>query len=322
MPNPVPLTGPLSLLTSWTWDAAAVGLTALLTAAYLLTVVNVRRRGLGWPAGRTWSWCIGNACFLLVTVGGLGAYAHALFWVFMIQILALLLAVPVLLAYGRPLALAAGALPPNASARLLAAATGPSVSVLTNPLVGPLLVPLALSAIVFTPVFQLVMVHAWAYQVLQVALTLLGLFVAIGLVGDGTERQSSLALAAAAAAGLLELVLDAIPGIVLRLRTHLVATSYWGGPHRRWGPSPLRDQQHAGAVLWFVAEAADLPFLFIVTRRWIRVDDREARRVDREMDVVDRQAEEEDRLVRPWWETDPSRPGGHRLAHGGNDDEQ
>ena len=53
---------------------------------------------------------------------------------------------------------------------------------------------------------------------------------------------------------------------------------------RDTGCSALTDQQHAGAALWFIAEFADLPFLLIVIRRWIRVDQLDAVRIDRELD--------------------------------------
>ncbi len=91
-------------------------------------------------------------------------------------------------------------------------------------------------------------------------------------MGDGTDGESSLALGAAVAVGFVEFLLDAVPGIVLRLRTHLVAPGYWGVLHRPWGPSPLVDQHHAGAVLWFVAESADLPFMVILFRPWWESD--------------------------------------------------
>jgi len=152
--------------------------------------------------------------------------------------------------------------------------------------------------------------------------------IAIGLVGDGVDRETSLALAIAVAVGLAEFLLDAVPGMVVRLRTHLLAPEYWGTLHRPWGPSPLTDQQHAGAVLWFVAEVADLPFLVILVLRWVRADAREAIHIDYQLDNPGLVASPQPApspaaagsgelgpgLLRPWWETDPARLGGHRLA--------
>jgi putative membrane protein len=293
-------------------DAATVALAALLVAAYSLGIARVRARGLVWPVRRSVAWFTGVASLLLVTMGALGAHAHTLLWVYTVQVLVLLLGTPVLLAYGRPLALAVDALSPTMSARVLKVRSGRVARAASNPAVGPLVVPVVLGLVFFSPILIVTLEHTWAYDVLQIALVGIGLMIAIGLVGDGAERDTSLALAATVAVAFVELLFDAIPGIVLRLRTHLVASAYWTGVHRSGGMSALTDQQHAGAALWFIAEFADLPFLLIVIRRWIRVDQLDAVRVDR-----DSQAEPEFSL--PWWETDPTRLAGHPIqrASGG-----
>jgi putative membrane protein len=292
-------------VTSWTMDAGAVVLAALLVAAYSVGIASVRARGLVWPIRRSVAWFVGVASLLAVTLGSLGARAHALLWVYTVQVLVLLLGTPVLLAYGRPLALAADALSPPASARLLRLRSGWIARTLANPAVGPLVVPVVLGSIFFSPVLSVTLEHEWAYELLQIVLVGLGLLIAIGLVGDGAERDTSLALAATVAIAFIELLFDAIPGIVLRLRTHLVATAYWTRVHHGKGLSALTDQQHAGAALWFIAEFADLPFLLIVIRRWIRVDQLDAVRIDRELDAT--------ASTTPWWETDPTRLRGHPI---------
>jgi len=95
----------------------------------------------------------------------------------------------------------------------------------------------------------------------------------------------------------------------LRLRTHLVATAYWTRAHQGHQLSALTDQQHAGAALWFIAEFADLPFLLIVVGRWIRVDQLDAVRIDRELDAA--------ASTTPWWETDLTRLRGHPIQRAG-----
>jgi putative membrane protein len=300
-------------VTSWTMDAGAVALAAALIAAYSLGVARVRARGLVWPIRRSVAWFVGVASLLLVTLGWLGARAHALLWVYTVQVLVLLFGTPVLLAYGRPLALAVDALSTTASARLLRLRSGWIARRVANPAVGPLVVPVVLGVIFFSPVLRVTLEHAWAYELLQIALVGIGLLIAIALVGDGAERDTSLALAATVAIAFMELLFDAIPGIVLRLRTHLVATAYWTRVHHAGGLSALTDQQHAGAALWFIAEFADLPFLLIVIRRWIRVDQLDAVRMDRE------QGESAPEFTTPWWETDPTRLRGHPIQRATSD---
>jgi putative membrane protein len=290
---------------SWTWDGPTVVLAVVLTAVYGWGIARVRSRGLRWPARRTVAWLAGIASLLLITGGGLGAHAHTLLWVYTVEVLMLLLATPVFLAYGRPLALVADALPPRASARVLNARSGAMLRLASNPAVGPLVVPVVLSVIFFSPVLAVTLEHSWAYYLLQFALIGIGLTIAIGLVGDGAERDSSFALAATVAIAFVELLFDAVPGIVLRLRTHLIATAYWTRVHHGGRLAALTDQQHAGAALWFIAEFADLPFLLIVIRRWLRVDQLDAVRIDRELDATEPTA--------PWWESDPTRLSGHPI---------
>jgi putative membrane protein len=108
--------------------------------------------------------------------------------------------------------------------------------------------------------------------------------------------------------GFLELLADAVPGIVLRLSSH-PATSYFDVRLvQPWSPTPSRDQQSAGGILWAVAELLDLPFLVLVFARWIRADAREAEAVDAALDAASSPATdpaEADETSKPWWLTDP-----------------
>lgn len=78
----------------------------------------------------------------------------------------------------------------------------------------------------------------------------------------------------------VELVVDAVPGIVLRITNHVLDGSLVPVVGRAWYPSPLQDQHLAGDLLWFIAEVADIPVLVALFIRWQRTDRREARAVD------------------------------------------
>src|SRR5665213_4461499 len=148
---------------SWTWNGPTVALSIVLAAVYGWGIARVRSRGLRWPARRTVAWLAGIVSLLVITVGDLGAHAHTLLWVYTVQVLTLLLGTPVLLAYGRPLALAADALPPRASARVLHARSGALLRLASNPAIGPLVVPIVLAVIFFSPVLTVTLEHSWAY---------------------------------------------------------------------------------------------------------------------------------------------------------------
>jgi len=48
-----------------------------------------------------------------------------------------------------------------------------------------------------------------------------------------------------------------------------------------WFPSPLRDQQLSGDLLWAIAEIVDIPVLALLFIVWRRSDKREAKDVDK-----------------------------------------
>ena len=301
------------MATRTTWQPLALVVAIALLAWYLRTVREVRRAGVAWPLRRTVVFLIGIAAFGYTCCGWPEVYRRSLYWAWTAQSLALLLLVPLVLLAGQPLQLARLHSDAGVVDRVIRSRFG---RLLANPLVGPALVPVLSAVLFFGPL------PAWAVQwpvvgwVVQLALVAIGALIVLPLVGPD-EAPSSLAVGLSLAIGSFELVLDAIPGIALRLHTTL-ATSYFD--HRtshRWSPAALHDQQIAGAVLWCVAEVIDLPFLLLVFRRWIRADVREAAEVDAVLEAErvarrglvtgssDRAADPANTDA-PWWLTDPT----------------
>jgi cytochrome c oxidase assembly factor CtaG len=52
------------------------------------------------------------------------------------------------------------------------------------------------------------------------------------------------------------------------------------GNQPAWFPSPLRDQQLAGDLMWFLAETVDLPLIILMFVRFSRSDKHEAKSFD------------------------------------------
>ena len=235
------------------------------------------------------------------------------------QTLTLWLAVPIVLLFGHPLQLARAQSGRNS--RLERALRSGPARIVSNPLVGPALVPILSFALFFGPL------PGWAIQtpavgwLLQLALLVIGALMVLPLVGLD-EDVSSLAVGLSLAIGSIELVIDAVPGIVLRLHTHVASGWFDHLSVHSWSPLPIRDQQLAGNIVWCIAEIIDLPFLYLVFRRWQRADARDAARVDAVLEAeraarqgipltsggpagdqgADRDA---DRDV-PWWISDPA----------------
>jgi cytochrome c oxidase assembly factor CtaG len=313
---PGPLTG-ASAWTSWTFDPVAVAVVLAFGIWYGRGVVAVRRRGDAWPVLRTVWFGLGLLTIVAVTLWWVGAYAHTLFWVYTVQIMMLLVISPALLMFGRPVTLSralavSGGRPPI----LARIADARVMTVLSNPAFGVLLLPVVTMVVFFTTLFPASLEHYAVYELLHLVLLLAGLVLALPLADEGVQA-SSMSLAAGILLGFFELLADAIPGIVIRLRTTLLAPSHYLGIHRSWGPSRLHDQQLGGAIVWFLAETIDLPVLALLLLRWIRLDEREAVTIDRQLDLAEEQAVAADAdadVQRPWWETDARVFGDRRAA--------
>lgn len=293
------------LATQWAWQPLALAAAALLSGWYAWRVRAVRRAGQPWPGGRIALFVFGVALMLWTTCGFAGAYVDSLFWVWTAQQLTLLLVVPYLILAGGPLELAG----PGAR-RLLERRI---VRFFANPLIGPALVPLLSVVLFFGPLPGWAIATPALGWIEQLVLVGIGAVIVLPLAGVTTPR-SSLAVGLALAIGSFELVLDAVPGIALRLHRSL-STSYFD--HRTthsWSPVALHDQQTAGAVLWCVSELIDLPFLVLVFRQWIKADARDAAEVDAVLDaerIARGEGEpevegEKGPLDAPWWLSDPS----------------
>lgn len=303
----------VTYLTSWTPDPAGL---AVVLAAGVPYAFGARRLGGRWPRARSLSFACGLSLVVIATMSWFGVYAHTLFWAYAMQLILLLLVAPILLALGSPLSLAAAAAPRRVGQpvrRLLA--SGPA-RLLAYPILGTVLIAAVPFVVYFTGVYSASLRHYSWYEGLHVMLPVLGLVFAFAL-GEDDLTPVWFSYPFAVFVAFVELLVDAIPGIVLRLTSHVLAPGYYASVGRTWGPDPLGDQRIGGALWWFFGEALDLPVLVLLLVRWIRADRAEAERVDRSLDAATAggvpsagttagEAPPTGQLTRPWWETDAS----------------
>jgi cytochrome c oxidase assembly factor CtaG len=295
---------PAGAVTAWTTQPMAIVLAVAIVAGY---VYALRRAPTPVPTWRIALFGLGAALLVWTSCGFLAVYADSLYWAWTTQTLLLWLVVPILILSGHPVQLARQL--PAATARIDRVLHTPICRVIGNPLVGPALVPLLSFVLFFGPVPEWTARSTWFAWLLQLLLLVIGALMVLPLAGLD-EDATSLAVGLSLAIGSFELVLDALPGVVLRLRNGLVTGWFDYRDVHSWTPDALHDQRVAGAILWCIAEIIDLPFLVLVYRRWLRADARDAAEVDAvlEAERAARQAMPEAQPDRdePWWLSDPT----------------
>lgn len=293
------------LLAQWRPDWLTIAVLAGLVMVWARARLRLRGAGRPWPPPRDVAFVVGVVLTLWSTSGFLEARGAQLMWVWTIQVLLLSLVVPVVLVAAQPVTLARAAYGPTA--RPLRMLRSRPARLLGHPALGLLYVPVANGLLFFGGVGAFTLRYAPAGWGLHLVLLVLGTVIALPLL-DLEDDRTSLAVGLSVAIAVVELLLDAIPGIVLRLETHLQIPLFEG--HRPpWSPSWLSDQQTAGAILWTVAELLDMPFLILAIRQWIRIDRREASHIDAELDRAEAtrgaagtaHGENTPGGARPWW---------------------
>jgi putative copper resistance protein D len=256
----------------------------VLDLAVVLVLFALPFRDLGsYGTWRRLAWFGGVAVVALGVLGHLGGDPRQTFLATTIQFTLLFFAAPLLLAMGAP--------GEPRSHRLLI-------------LVGPVLACVVTLAWFLTPWLRLSLSHDYLYQPGHLLLLAAGfLFCAPAVRARALEAGAYPALILVA---FLELLLDAIPGIVITIRHDLLAPSVFLAHHS--ATAAHASQVRGGEVLWVIAEILDIPFLAALVYQWVRADARHAALVDARLDAHGPAPDEANpgELQRPWWETDAS----------------
>ncbi|MFJ2977280.1 cytochrome c oxidase assembly protein [Curtobacterium sp. NPDC087082] len=263
---------------TWHLDPLAAVLIAVAAVTYGWWVVGAARRGTRWPWWRTLAFVGALVLFGILQFGIVGIHDQDLRWAFVLRLALLFFAVPTFAAFAAPVSLLRSGGPARPAQAASAALASRPARVLGNAVVSPL-IALALFCVLLTPFSATIRESpVWATAI-TVFVPMLGFALLTPLSEPGILRSSTFVTMEFLLA-FVELMADAIPGIVLRITNHVLDGSVTAAVGQPWFPSPLRDQHLAGDLLWFIAEVADVPVLISLFIRWQRSDRREARTVD------------------------------------------
>ncbi len=190
----------------------------------------------------------------------------------------LIFVVPLGLAAGRPLELLARSIGPSGRARLEALQGSRAVKIFGNAMFATVFVAL-LFFVFLTPLSATIRESIAAENGVDIGIPLLGLLLVLP-IATMSVVHTTVFLAIEFLLTFAELLIDAIPGLLLRLNDHVLDGAATISNSAPWWPSALRDQQLAGDSLWFIAEFADLPILILLLVRWVRSDRVDAHSVD------------------------------------------
>lgn len=238
--------------------------------AYALGIRRAARHGAVWPRRRTvLFFALGLGSYAVVELGFLGAWSAQLRWAFTARIALLLLAVPALIALGKPVELARAGMGEAGRDRLDGVLSGRTARILGNAMFLTLFTA-AVFCVFLTPIVGVLRTSPVIGEAIGAVTVVVGLALMVPMMAL-TSLHASTFLAIEFLLAFVELVIDSIPGILMRLNdtvidgiTIVAGTGWW--------PNPLHDQHLAGDLLWFIAEAADVPVLILLLLRWARRD--------------------------------------------------
>jgi cytochrome c oxidase assembly factor CtaG len=276
-----PATPPLiTFLTTWRADPVAIVAIVAAGGLYATGAWRLARRGIRWPVARTLAFFgLGLGSFAVVQFGFLGVHSGELRWAFSTRMALLLFAVPGLLSLGKPVALSRLVLS-GAPLRVMDAvlASWP-VRLAGNAVFAPVFA-FAAFCVFLTPLAGSLRESPAAGGILTLGVPLVGLLMVLPIVEHTTQRTSFF-ITVEFLLVFVELVMDAIPGILLRLNDSVLdKVGPVLGAVPGWFPNALHDQHLSGDLLWFIAEIADVPVLILLFIRWSRVDRHEAKALD------------------------------------------
>ena len=275
------------LLSLYDPDALMIGVLITAVALYIKGVVILSRRGDKWPVGRTVAFALGISVIDYATSGGLGVYAKFSFEYHMVAHMALGMIAPIGIVLGAPITLALRTLPQGRNAEergirgtLIALLHSKPAGIFTNPVIILALFDGSLFALYMTPLFGNMMQSHLGHLVMNVHFLLAGILffhVIIGIDPNPRKVPHIVRIVILFAA----MSIHAFFAIALISTSTLIDQGYFLSLQTPWNLDLLADQHAGGSIAWALGEIPILLALVATFIQWMRDDNRETKRIDR-----------------------------------------
>ena len=274
-----PELSPESLL-YWAWPPVVTVAVTLVGLLWAFAIRQVAREHPGnpYPRRRTVSFVAALAFVLLALQSGIERYDTTLFSMHMVQHLILLFPVPILLLQAGPVTLLLRVASPRWRARILAILQSRAVGVISHPLVGWTLLIAVMWGTHLSTLFEAALedpfIHNMEHSLyLGTALLFWAPIFSVDPIRHRLRGGSALAYL------ITQMPQNSFLGVAIMWSTTPLYPHYLT-LQRTWGPSPLEDQQLAGAIMWLVGDALFLAAIFVVLAALAKSEDRPESRYD------------------------------------------
>jgi putative copper resistance protein D len=258
-------------------------------ALYVAGVITLHQRGDRWPINRTIFWLLGISLVIWTTNAGISLYAQVSLGLHMVQHMTMSMLAPMFLVLGGPFTLALRALKPSTTGRwglrewIVWGLHSPAAKIVTNPFFVFTVFSLSMFALYFTPLMAWLMGSHIGHLSMQMHFIASGyLFAWIVMGVDPVPKP----LPYWARFGLI-LMMVGVHGffaVIIMMGSQPLAQDWYGIVRPDWVTDPLADTKFGGQIAWGISEIPMLFMILMVAWQWMRSDEREARRRDRQAD--------------------------------------
>ena len=267
------------LVLGWSFDPTIWLPLALSAAAYLWAVrrVNTAHPANPVPRDRPAFFLLGLAAIAIALQSGIERYDTTLFSLHMVQhVILIFLAAPAIV-LSAPITLVLRVATPRVRQRwVLPILDSRVVRVIGHPLVAWVLFAAVMWGTHFSPLFDAALENVWLHDLEHLLYLVSSILFWMPIVGRDPSPWR-LGYPARLLYLFVQMPLNSFLGVAI-LYSGTILYPHYATTGRLWGPSPLQDQQAAGAIMWGLGDAGFLLGLLLLIAAWMRFDEAVTRR--------------------------------------------
>jgi cytochrome c oxidase assembly factor CtaG len=263
----------------WSFDLTIWLPLVLAAAAYLWAVrrIDAAHPASPVPRDRPVFFLLGLAAIAVALQSGIERYDTTLFSVHMVQhVILIFLAAPAIVLAAPITVLLRVATPAVRRERILPVLHSRVVRFLGHPLVAWLLFTGVMWGTHFSPLFDAALENPWLHDLEHVLYLGSAILFWWPMVGRDPSPWR-MGHPARLLFMFMQMPFNSFLGVAI-LFSGTVLYPHYATTGRPWGPTPLEDQQAAGALMWGLGDAGFLLALLLATAAWMRHDEAAARR--------------------------------------------